>query len=397
MDPMKVTLVSPGRFHSFDLAEQLQSAHRLAAIYTGYPRFKLRDTRVDARLVRPVPLFQTAYLGLERIPHFPRRILSELAWRSAELIDAVAARTLPECAVVSALSSCGLQVGKTIQERGGAYVCDRGSSHIRWQERVIGSEYDKLGLRWKGIDPRIVRKEESEYAEADAITLPSSFALRTFVEMGVPASKLHTVPYGVNLDSFRRSADRASKFRVLFVGQLSVRKGLHYLLEAFRTAGLPDAELVLVGGRTPDSVPLLRRSSVQGLTWTGALPRPGVVREMSLASVMVLPSIEEGLALVQAQALACGCPVIATANAGAEDLFEDGKEGFIVPAWDADAIADRLTRLHRDRGLVEEMGRAGVRRVEALGGWDTYGRKMLTLFDELTARKMPAAAAAGAA
>ena len=55
--------------------------------------------------------------------------------------------------------------------------------------------------------------------------------------------------------------------------------------------------------------------------------------------------MEEGLALVQAQALACGCPVIGTWNTGAADLFSDGVEGFIVPPRDPKAIAERLRQL----------------------------------------------------
>jgi glycosyltransferase involved in cell wall biosynthesis len=101
---------------------------------------------------------------------------------------------------------------------------------------------------------------------------------------------------------------------------------------------------------------------------------------MSRAGVLVLPSIEEGLALVQAQAMACGCPVIATPHAGAVDLFADGREGFIVPVRDPEAIADRLARLHGDPELRAAMGEAALARVRTIGGWDDYGRAALALF-----------------
>jgi starch synthase len=104
---------------------------------------------------------------------------------------------------------------------------------------------------------------------------------------------------------------------------------------------------------------------------------------MSRASVMVLPSIEEGLAMVQAQAMACGCPVIATVNAGAGDVLEDGREGFIVPPRDSEAIAQALTLLYRERDLLHAMSGAARRRVELIGGWDRYGLGIMALFERL--------------
>lgn len=393
MAPARVAVVTHGRFHSFDLAEQLQAAGRLAAIYTGYPRFKLRNTQVDRRLIRSFPWLHTLQLGLIRLPHVPTRLMTAVGWRAARTLDAYAARTLPDCNVVSALSGSGLRVGSEVQRRGGAYVCDRGSTHIRWVERTLTEEYDRLGLPWEGMDRRMIAHEEAEYAQADAITVPSKFNVRTFIEMGVPPEKLKLIPYGVNLNSFRRQGDRAKNFRVLFVGQLAVRKGLHYLLEAFRQARLPGAELVLVGGTQLHTQAILDRYPMDNLTVTGLLPRAGVMREMSKASVLVLPSIEEGLAMVLAQSLACGCPVVATTHTGAEDLFTDGKEGFIVEPRDVDALADRLTRLYLDHDLREAMSAAAESRVRALGGWDTYGRTSFRVFDEVLAAKRSGAPA----
>jgi len=201
----------------------------------------------------------------------------------------------------------------------------------------------------------------------------------------LPAGKLRLTPYGVSVGVFKRPAPRAASFRVLFLGQPSVRKGLHYLLQAFRQARLPGAELILVGGNAPDRDALLARYPVDNLVMLGFLPLERMVEEMSKASVVVVPSIEEGLAAVQAQAMACGCPVIATVNAGAEDLFEDGKEGFIVPPRDIDVLAERLTRLYRDPALLDTMGSAARLRIAGVAGWNNYGWLMTEVFDELLA------------
>jgi starch synthase len=89
----------------------------------------------------------------------------------------------------------------------------------------------------------------------------------------------------------------------------------------------------------------------------------------------VLPSIEEGLALVQAQAMACGVPVIATENTGAADLFTDGMEGFIVPIRDAGAIREKLLTLYENPTMREQMGEAALARVRKIGGWNDYGER----------------------
>ena len=82
----------------------------------------------------------------------------------------------------------------------------------------------------------------------------------------------------------------------------------------------------------------------------GSIPQPELAALMSRSHVLALPSIEEGLALVQAQAMACGCPVVCSTNTGGEDLFTDGVEGFIVPIRDpialADACSNSPTTLH---------------------------------------------------
>ena len=116
---------------------------------------------------------------------------------------------------------------------------------------------------------------------------------------------------------------------------------------------------------------------------TGTLSRDQVAIQMSRASVMVLPSVEEGLAMVQAQALACGCPVIATVNSGAEDLFENGLEGFIVPIRAPETIAQALALLYRERDLLHAMSQAARQRMETIGGWNRYGDRILALFDRL--------------
>lgn len=381
----KVTISTVSRFHSFDLARELETRGHLAAIFTGYPRFILRDTGVSPQLIRTFPWLQAPYMVLLRMPRVPSLLTREWAWWAVETLDRHVARQIPECAVVSALSSAGLHTGRSAKRRGIAYVCDRGSTHIRYQERIVAEEYARVGLTWRGIDPRVIDKELAEYELADAITIPSSFVAESFRDEGLPPEKLNIVPYGVDLNVFRTSAPAApmENFRILFAGQLSVRKGLHDLLSAFARADLPNATLALAGPTTEDTEYLLARYPVQRLQRLGSLPRRELALEMARAHVMVLPSIEEGLARVIPEALSCGCPVIITKNTGADEYVKDLREGFIIPIRDPDTIADRLTRLYENPELQKTMATAARARVESLGGWRDYGQASLAVFARL--------------
>jgi glycosyltransferase involved in cell wall biosynthesis len=107
---------------------------------------------------------------------------------------------------------------------------------------------------------------------------------------------------------------------------------------------------------------------------------------MQESHVLVLPSIEDGFGLVMAEAMACGCPVIASTNTGGADLFADGKEGFLVPIRDPQAIADKMQTLVDDPALRGRMSAAARSRVSQIGGWSDYGDRWVDLLEQLTGK-----------
>jgi glycosyltransferase involved in cell wall biosynthesis len=385
---MQVVLSTIGKFHTFDLARQLYAREALKTVFSGYPWWKLREDGLPRETVKTFPWIHAPYM---RFAPKRRGLKIYWEWWDRALFDRYVARELPECDLFCGLSGSALRTGKVAKRRGAKYVCDRGSSHIRFQDRILREEYESLGVRYCGIDPRIVEKEEAEYELSDAIFVPSGFVLNSFVELGVPRRKLYLVPYGVDLVRFRRTCfPRASEFNVLFVGSTSVRKGIAYLLRAFEMLQHGRKTLTIAGSTSSDSISLLNEYASRGdVRVLGHVAQSKLKDLMSASHVMVLPSIEEGLALVQAQAMACGCPVIATTNTGAADLFTDGREGFIVPIRDPDSIADRLQKLADNPPLRDEMSAAALRRVQKVGGWDQYGDSAYRVFGELLAGSRP--------
>lgn len=373
---MRVAQISLGRFHHFHLARQLERHGLLAAIYTGYPRFKLRDeTGVPPEKIRCFPWLQASYMARGRLGLDGPRLTREWEWWARLSLDAYAALRLGSPDALIALSGCGLTSGRRVQCRGGRYFCDRGSSHIRFQDNILREESQRWGFPYAGIDPRIIAREEAEYAEADGILVPSEFVRRSFLAHGVPADRLFKVPYGARLDRFRPGPPPASdRFVVLFVGQVSLRKGFPDLLDAFGRLAHPAKELRVIGAVSPEVRSwLAERPAPEGVRFLGVQPNTELGRHYAEAHVFALPSVEEGLSMVMGEALACGCPVVATSHTGAEDLFSDGREGFIVPIRDPAVLADRLERLAQDPVQRARMRDAAVVRVAGLGGWDVYG------------------------
>jgi len=376
---IQVALSTAGTFHSFDMARQLQKAGMLARIHTGYPRFKLRATDLPPSKIRTFPWLKGPYMA-GWIPAWLRR-----DWEYWDRItfDSYVASTLPECHVFCGLSGSGLRTGRVAQARGALYVCDRGSSHIRYQDRILREEHSRWGIPFRGVDPRIIDREEAEYEQADAILVPSTFVRQSFVAMGVAESKLRLAPYGVDLTRFGPVASPTrGNFDIIFVGGLSVRKGAHYLLGAYKALQHPRKTLTIAGTLGAEIAPILERfcRSNDGVRVLGHVPQSQLKDLMSRSHVLVLPSVEEGLALVQAQAMACGCPVVATRNTGAQDLYDDGVEGYIVAPFEQDALTMAVQRLADRPVLRDQFSRACRQRVVRVGGWDGYGRTVVNVF-----------------
>lgn len=381
---MKVTVAVHSNCHLFALARELHAQGMLERLFTGYPRWKLAGENLPLDRVDTFPWLMTPLMAAARW-WGPAAAEGRLRRMVASTFDRHVCRNLPGCDVLLVGSGRGLMAGRAAQLRGIPYICDRGCSHIAYQDRILREEYARWRVPYPGIDPWFVERETAEYEQADAITVPSEFALRSFLNEGVPAEKMRKVPYGVSLDRFRKVATPdPESFDVLFVGSVSIRKGVPDLLDAFARIRHPRKSLTFVGGMSPEIRRLLdRHSPPPEVRFLGHWPQVRLREIMSRSHVMVLPSIDEGFGMVQAQAMACGCPVIASEHTGAADLFTDGAEGFVVPIRSPETLAERLQELADDPARREAMGRASLGRVQSLGGWRDYGKRMAKVLKEL--------------
>lgn len=383
---MRVTLAATGKFHFLDLAHQMQRLNSLGKLYTAYPKWKLRhQIDLPESSLQTFPWVHTPYMASMRFPRIVQPFVQQIDYLDRLTFDKYVATSLEPCDIYTAISSCGLTSGTRAQEIGAKYVCDRGSTHIVEQNKLLRQEHEIWGMPYVDTNPKIIDREIAEYARANLITVPSNFAKQSFLAQGIPERKISVLPYGVDLNLFKPVAEPIqNQFLIVFVGGITLRKGIQYLVQAYAQLKAPNKALHLIGqvdhglvshiasrGLWPEDVRLL-----------GHIPQHELKHHLSQANVLVLPSIEDGFGLVMAQALACGCPVIATHNTGAVELITHGKNGLIVPPGDVAALKSALEEILEQPNPTSMRSHA-INSVRNLGGWNNYGDRVYAEYQRL--------------
>jgi glycosyltransferase involved in cell wall biosynthesis len=211
-----------------------------------------------------------------------------------------------------------------------------------------------------------------------------------------PRCRVVGIPNGIETAMFTPVVDEAQRARfkarhvVLIVGHLHAVKGYPTFLEAAQrvAAVVPECAFVSLGEEisgTGYRSTLERRAQELGLNdrvhflgW-----RDDVRDTLRAADVVALPSLAEGLPMAVLEAMACARPVVATPVGGNSEAVLDGVTGLLVPVNDADALANALIRLLRDRELARSMGEAGRRRVEDHFSVERFVHAVEGLYDDL--------------
>lgn len=195
------------------------------------------------------------------------------------------------------------------------------------------------------------RKTLAEYDMADAIWMASDYARDVFVREGVSPSKLRRIHYPTD-PRYTLGDGPAPRddgvFRVVYIGALSVVKGIPLLLEAFERFKDGPAELTLIGGSSTRGMRRYLERRLQRdprVKLAPGDPLPHLRR----ADVCVHPSWEDNLAYAALEALRAGVPVIVSADTGMKEYVVEGQNGYVVPTGDADAILERMQHVARKR------------------------------------------------
>jgi glycosyltransferase involved in cell wall biosynthesis len=224
------------------------------------------------------------------------------------------------------------------------------------EENIVLEEAERWP-RWEGIPGRMSPdywdRVKAEWAAASLVLVNSNWSRDALVQQGVPAQKIIIVPLAIDLKAEHelKPVNPKGPLKVLWLGSVILRKGIQYLVEAARKLERHQVEFLLAGplGISDEAV----RSFPANIKVLGRITRDQLSAYYRQAHLFVLPTLSDGFAITQLEAMAHGLPVVTTPHCG--NVVTDGVDGFIVPARDSQALADAIARLDADRDQLYAM------------------------------------------
>jgi glycosyltransferase involved in cell wall biosynthesis len=293
-------------------------------------------------------------------------------------LDRITARTVlarnPKA--VYAYEGVALQTFQQAKKQGITCIYELPSGYWHYEielareEAALRPEYADTLAKLKD-SPEHLRSKDQELELADYIVVPSRHVQRTLARLNLDSAKVSVIPYGANESgSAMRRPGRSNnqKLRVLYVGALTQRKGIGYLLDAVKSLGAA-IEFTIIGHKVGTAKPI--EEATANHRWLPSVPHQTILAEMAAHDVLVLPSLSEGFALVIGEALSRGLPVITTLNSGGEEIVREGQDGFFVPIRSSVAIAEKLELLIQDPDLLDHLSASAAQRARELS-WTTY-------------------------
>jgi glycosyltransferase involved in cell wall biosynthesis len=386
---MLVTYVAPNGSWHYRYASALARADRLQRFVCGLPRFSPRAPlpELGDKLLR-VDHLQSLYLASQKM-RMPSSLTEELSFLSKVWLDRCAEKDARCSDAFVFYSGAGLHTLSALKSTPVRGVVEVVNSHVLVQKEILREEHERLRLPFRGFHAREVERRIREYEQVDGIICPSTFAQQSYIDRGMKADRVRVVPFGVHPSSVPEPQYQPrdqETFRVLFVGQINIRKGLRYLFQAFRKFKHPKKELWIVGPKAePSGIEDL--SPPEQTRFLGVLKGDALARAYRSCHVFVLPTIEEGLALVLGEALSYGLPVIATVNSGGADIITEGETGFLVPIRSPEAITEKLQLLADNPDLYAKMSARTVMRDKGMRSWENTCQMFIQTLEDFT--RMP--------
>jgi glycosyltransferase involved in cell wall biosynthesis len=360
---MKIALVIPGRFHGFDLAAALIARGHDVTVLTNYPAWAVRRFGLPVGAARCYVLHGVISRLAGRLPRAVARRAEAFLHRMFGRWAAGVLRR-DEWDVIHCWSGVAEELLASTDVRRRATLLMRGSAHIAVQDRLLREEEQRARVRVDRPSAWMIAREQREYAMADRILVLSTFARDSFREEGTPSDRLVVVPLGVTVDAFRPPIEvierrqariRAGEpLRVLYVGAVSFQKGILDLADAIDRMRDRNVRFTIVGPVLPEAEDIVRRLRDEAAV-VGKLPEHALPEQYWRADVFVFPTIQDGYAIVLAQARAAALPIVTTRNSAGADLIEDGRDGWLVPIRDSATLAARLIAAESDRPRLADM------------------------------------------
>lgn len=359
-------------------AKHLSEAGAKVIVYPG---------AVGKKLPADIEIRPTLARGRFRIPY---RLLGRI--RACALHDWIVSRRLEglsgQIDIVHTWPMAALRTIRVAKRLGVPVVLERPNAHTRYAYEVTGRECARLGIPPPAgyshtYNATILEQEELEYELANRLLCPSDFVLGTFRDRGFSLEKLARHQYGFDDKTHypnERMRNRGSGLTVLFAGACTPRKGLHYALEAWRQSSASREGTFLIVWQYLPGYPerlssLLDHPSVRVLGYRNDLPQ--IMRQ---SDVLVLPSLEEGSALVTSEARGCGCVLVVSEASGA--YCTHMQNALVHRVGDVHTLCQHFTMLHENRTFLETLRAESLRTVSEIT-WKAAGRRLVEVYRDV--------------
>jgi len=294
--------------------------------------------------------------------------------------------------IVHAFPLASLRTLRTARALGIPTVLERCNAHTQFAYEIVQQECQRLGVEMPAghehaYNPDRLQREQAEYDAADFLLCPSPFVASTFLRKGFAPERIARFQYGYDPQVCFPSESRAKMTRgltVLFAGGCAPRKGLHYALEAWLQSSAHTKGTFLIAG---EFIPgyaeklssLLDHPSVKRIGF-----RKDLAEVMRGSDVLVLPSIEEGSALVTYDARACGCVLAVSDASGA--VCQHMENALVHAAGDVATLAEHFSMLDTNQGLLENLRASSLTTAHELT-WQAAGLNLIGEYRRLLLTK----------
>lgn len=362
--PLRIDIVVHGRFYAFDLARALLARGHDVLLYTNYPksvvaRFGVPPSKVVSCLRHGIAS-RILYRLMGIMPFLePEPFLQRWfgSWASGKVrLDADAIHIFSGVAEEVFLRLNG-DSSRTLK------FLVRGSAHIREQHRLLAEEESRCGHHVEKPSAWMIAREEREYQLADQIIVLSSFAKNSFAAGGVEECKLVLLPLGADVSRFKASKEvvenrrarivSGEPLRVLMVGSFTPQKGaLDFIKIAKELHGKLKFRFV---GSIPNDCFWLRDLAGDLIEFIPRVPEFELPDQYEWGDIFVFPTIQDGYAVVIAQALVSALPILATENCSGPDIVKENANGWVFPIRTPEEFIEQLEWCDKNRGSLSAM------------------------------------------
>lgn len=406
---MRIIVAHPGKQHSFRLATAVQKSNSLlyyvTTLYNKKNSFLFfflnlflsnsERKRASGRRTSSVPdkkiitfcsllgLLELALLRIDKTTNLYRRVHSHTVHLFGIRVAKLAIKHKADAVICYDSNACSCFRYLKRKAPNIKRILDVSIASRHYLRKIYNKEIEKTHNRdlyyensylW---DDKIIVKLNTEMYDTDFFLVASDFVRDSILDLGIKMEQIFKIPYGANVESNNKtiSFQNDSVIHFLFVGQVIYRKGITYALEAMTRLAPDQADFSVVGPYNPHSWFIEKYNKYDNIHFVGPVTFDMMKGIYDKSTILLFPSLAEGMAQVGIEAMACGLPIICTYNSGLSDLVIDGVNGFIVPESNVDALFEKMLWIINNRNKLQEMSEKARLSASAYS-WDSYEIKI---------------------